>query len=273
MFFRFENRLSVSGMLVAETAVRVGGGKDTEVAAPDLPVIRDGAGNPFIPGSSLKGVVRAHMESILRGVDDKLACDPTNLDGVCFPRSAFAELAKGQRDEEKIAALVEEHSCLICAVFGSQLMASHITFRDAPAEAWFGQFQVRNGVAINRDSGKAEGKALYDFEVVPAGTHFRFCVTLENGSPWMRGLVSVALRALEEAAITVGGGRSRGLGLMRLTEVSHEFIASPTELLEHLDRGKESTSHGRTVSDDTIKQWIREFRQHVEVASNVQAAR
>jgi CRISPR-associated RAMP protein (TIGR02581 family) len=272
MFFRFENRLTITGRLVAETALRIGGGKDTEVAAPDLPVVRDGSGAPFIPGSSLKGVVRSYMESLVRGVSDSVACDPTNREKTCISREQFKELQqKYQKDEQQLALAVQDSSCLICSVFGSTVMSSHIAFSDAAAHDWYGQFQVRNGVAINRDSGKAEDRALYDFEVVPSGTGFAFKVVLENGNDWMRGMVAAAINLVKAGSLTVGGSRSRGLGSVSLRDLKFEFISSPTQLIEFLE-DPQSTLAGPWVEDDVIKEWVAAFREKLKESANVQTA-
>jgi len=60
----FENRLRITGELVAVTGVRVGMSAESAMpTATDLPVIKDANGRPFIPGSSLRGAVRAHINA------------------------------------------------------------------------------------------------------------------------------------------------------------------------------------------------------------------
>jgi CRISPR/Cas system CSM-associated protein Csm3 (group 7 of RAMP superfamily) len=66
----FENRLRITGELVAVTGVRVGMSAESAMpTATDLPVIKDANGRPFIPGSSLRGAVRAHIERIVRAFE------------------------------------------------------------------------------------------------------------------------------------------------------------------------------------------------------------
>lgn len=278
MFFRFENRLIVTGYLRAETAIRIGAGKDTEVAAPDLPVLRGSTGEPLIPGSSIKGVMRSYVESLLRGVaGEGAACDPTNLDQVCISRTRYKQLLQEfKRDEAQLAQQIEQHSCMVCRIFGSNYISSHVSFFDAPTEkqSWFGQFQVRNGVAINRDSGKAADRALYDFEVVPSGSRFEFRMSAENSTDWMRGIIVSAIRAMKDGHITVGGARSRGLGLVTLDDLQFQFINGAADLIEYLDNKSSSDQVDSGLTDEQMKPWIGAFRERLKgVAGNVQAAR
>ncbi|HEX3757831.1 MAG TPA: RAMP superfamily CRISPR-associated protein, partial [Kofleriaceae bacterium] len=78
-FHRLESRLRLTGSLITRTALRIGGGGG-DLDGADLPVIKDAAGCPFIPGASLKGALRSTVEALLRGVDrgqtEVCACDP-----------------------------------------------------------------------------------------------------------------------------------------------------------------------------------------------------
>jgi CRISPR/Cas system CSM-associated protein Csm3 (group 7 of RAMP superfamily) len=80
-----------------------------------------------------------------------------------------------------------------------------------------GQYQERNGVAIDRDTETVSGTKLYDFQVVPADTPFQFQAVMENATNWELGLLMVGLSQFEQGQIPLGGGRSRGLGMVELT--------------------------------------------------------
>ncbi len=77
----FTSRLHFRGRLAFESALRIGAQKSLAVDEPDLPVLRDGAGLPYIPGSSFKGALRSHVEAVARALqagpdvrDRNLAC-------------------------------------------------------------------------------------------------------------------------------------------------------------------------------------------------------
>jgi CRISPR-associated protein Csm3 len=61
-FWQFENRWLITATLRMKTALSVGSRASLLPAGSDLPVIKTPEGVPFIPGSSLKGVIRTYVE-------------------------------------------------------------------------------------------------------------------------------------------------------------------------------------------------------------------
>ncbi len=57
------SRYRITGRLVIDTALHIGGGHEASTIT-DSPVVRDVTGEPFIPGSSLKGAFRATVERL-----------------------------------------------------------------------------------------------------------------------------------------------------------------------------------------------------------------
>ena len=73
----FNSRLIFTANLVAQTGLRVGAaGQAAEPAAPDLPVMKDARERPFIPGSSLRGALRSHIERIVRTLEPQPGAGP-----------------------------------------------------------------------------------------------------------------------------------------------------------------------------------------------------
>ena len=62
MFDKFESRLSLKGEVETLTAIRIGAGRSNSPVGADLPVVRDVANFPYIPGSSFKGVLRPMLK-------------------------------------------------------------------------------------------------------------------------------------------------------------------------------------------------------------------
>ncbi len=245
----FQNRLVYSGVLVCETALRVGAGRSSEPIGTDLPVIKDTQGRPFIPGSSLKGVLRTRVESFVRAVHN----DPT---AACNPVGPETEWCI-RRPDDLSDRDIDEQSCLVCQIFGSPWLASKVQVRDAlMGDLWFGQYQVRDGVAINRDTQTAEDRLKYDYEVVPAQSRFDFKLIAENLTDAQVGMLCMGLRPFERGEIGVGGFRSRGLGTVRLQEVERKFFAVNRDDLDRLFRfldGDASPEVWETLSDDVIR--------------------
>jgi CRISPR-associated RAMP protein (TIGR02581 family) len=265
MFDTFQSRLTVAGYLVADSALRVGTGRVSAVAGTELPIIRDARGRPFIPGSSFKGALRGHLEALIRGrapqdADlDRFACDPT--DNECLDADQMQRLKNEYKDDDAgLAQAVAEKSCLICQTFGSPWLASPVRVRDLPVVAgeWFDQFDVRDGVAIDRDKGTV-AVGPYDYEVVPAGTRFELHIVAENLDGWQRGLLWLGLRALRRGDVALGGFTSRGLGWVRLEEPEAHLLEGGDALLELLG----GVDVGKQIDDEEAKPWVKAFHERL----------
>lgn len=234
-FDTLQSRLRFSGVLTARTGLRIGIGRDNDVAGRDLPVMRDASGRPFIPGASFKGALRAQLEAALRGLASdaeyqrtRLACFVLEREGRCIPDDTIKnwrkELARDAKTrpmiEQEVARRVLRDSCLICQTLGSTWLASHVAIRDLTVDPalWFGQFEVRQGVSLDRDTETAREGLLYNFETVPAGTRFLLEIEADNLLPWQQGLLLLGLAPFVRGEASLGGARSRGLGQVILTD-------------------------------------------------------
>lgn len=223
-FAALQNRLIVAGTLTARTALRIGAGRSQALSGSDLPVLRDVAGRPFIPGASLKGALRARAEALLVAAGQDVR-DFQGLEDAL--RDTIQPIITGAKKDSDKAQEIWSKSTLIDLTFGAPWVAGRLFVRDAPvlAESWFGQHEVRNGVGLNRDTETAEENILYNYEVTPAGTQFAFRLTLENAEDWQRGLVLLLLRPFERGEAAIGGFRSRGLGQVQLEQVTRRYVA------------------------------------------------
>jgi CRISPR-associated RAMP protein (TIGR02581 family) len=244
MFDIFKNRLELTGTLTTVTALKIGAGRSVEPADPDVPVIKDALGNPLIPGSSFKGALRSRLESFLRGIDSSFANDPSELSSSLWMNQvkAFKTASESIKDTKArdvrltndLIELTDKASML----FGSPWLAGKLQIRDLTVQPdnWFGQYQERDGVAIERDTETAADGRKYDFQVVPAGTIFDFKATGENLEEAELGLLMLGLTQFENEMIPLGGGRSRGLGVVRL-DLDEMIWVNPSgkdELLQYM---------------------------------------
>ena len=291
MFDKFTSRLELTGTLHLTTALRIGAGRALDPDVSDLPVVRDALGRPYIPGSSFKGVLRSHAERLLRAmaadptVALKLACNPLSNDnardkkgnaGPVFRRCIAPDelqILKQSKAADLDTQLIEQ-SCVACQVFGAQWLASSVQIRDLPVSEQFvykgrySSYEIRNGVAIDRDTETASAQALYNFEVVPAGVEFDFKVLIENAQPFQLGLFFLALRSFERGQQTLGGATSRGLGGVRLTWRGNFFVVSATEpspadrLKTIFDYLEDPVKNGTDIApgDGHVKEWVTALR-------------
>jgi CRISPR/Cas system CSM-associated protein Csm3 (group 7 of RAMP superfamily) len=291
MFDTFRNRLIVDGYLVAESGLRVGTGRSAELVGTELPVIRDNHDRPFIPGSSFKGALRSHLEAVARGMAPvgadlgHVACNLTEEDEQCvqsgriysmdpdweYPKDRLVldkpvgieDLRQGldASGEDRDLTFTERllaNTCLVCRTFGSPWQASPVRVRDllVMTDEWFGQFDVRDGVAIDRDKGTAADGKLYNYEVVPVGTRFELHIEAENLDEWQRGLLWLGLRALRNGDVALGGFTSRGLGWVKMEDLEAQLFEGAQALLG-LMSGAEA---GEPIGDAQAKSWVSAFR-------------
>ncbi|MEH2365874.1 type III CRISPR-associated RAMP protein Csx7 [Nostoc sp.] len=216
MFDIFKNRLEITGKLSTVTALRISAGRSTEPIGADLPVIKDSLEQPLIPGSSFKGALRSRLESFLRGIDISLAEDPASFTSPTR-NQIIKKLKEDYQDDAILTDKLLNQTDLISRLFGSPWIASKFQVQDLTVVVdTFGQYQERDGVAIDRDTETAAEGKLYDFQVVPSGTNFKLKIVVENAETWELGLLMIGLHQFESEQIPLGGGRSRGLGVVSL---------------------------------------------------------
>jgi CRISPR-associated RAMP protein (TIGR02581 family) len=228
---KFEGRIRLEGILTTRTGLHIGAGGSGDPLATDSPVVRNAGNNPFIPGSSLKGVIRSAAESLLRGVDagrkdrGKLwSCD--QIGGECCVshkeiegiRKKHERVVDGRTEvvEKLVAEEIWEASCPVCRIFGSMALASRVRFPDLPLLGSAPLTEIRNGVGIERDKELAAKGVLYDFEAVPPETKFGLTVIADNADDWEVGLVLFLFEELSNGSLAIGGKTSRGLGQVRI---------------------------------------------------------
>src|ERR671933_739872 len=251
MFDTFKNRLEITGKLTTVTALRISKGRSTEPIGSDLPVIKDALGRPLIPGSSFKGALRSRLESFLRGIvgsDRKRVANPAVNDEWSLTATELSEFkekilknVKQEEKEDRLNDFILSNTDLISHLFGSPWIASKFQVRDLTVQpdAWFGQYQERDGVAIDRDTETAADGKLYDYQVVPASTPFDFKAVVENARDWELGLLMIGLHQFETEQLPLGGGRSRGLGVVKLEIDNMRWVDvedHPEFLLEYLKK-------------------------------------
>jgi len=228
-FAVFENRTIIKGKLQLLTALHIGIGQSLEPIATDQPVVKDVLGNPYIPGSSFKGVLRSNGERIAATIYQGNG----SIVKPCFiteekQRSKNECISYKREFINMEPEKIWKQLCPVCQLFGSPHFASRITIKDLTVvnETWFDHFEMRNGVAIDRGTETASEGKLYDFEVVPAGVKFDMNITLENTRDVDLGLLYLALKDFELGKAFVGGNKTKGLGNVKLTYENIEEVDS-----------------------------------------------
>lgn len=210
MFKKLLNQIEIELAIEAQGPLLIKSGIEggADPSLPDMGFVRSG-GDPYLPGSSLKGVFRSYAEKIARTVGAR-CCSPFETD------EKSSDCFCGKRLGQKDGITAYKGSCLICRLFGSTSMASRIKFSDAyPVVGNHLQTETRTGVAIDRVLGSV-AHGPFDYEVVIKGI-FETTLHLRNFELWQLGVLGLVLRDLEEGLIPIGFGKSRGLGKVKAT--------------------------------------------------------
>lgn len=225
LYTTFVNKTIIKGELEAIDPIHIGSSarETLDPIEVDSPVLKDTAGNPIIPGSSIKGVIRSQFESIIRAVGGN-ACDiHNNNDEKCVSKSAAKSIRSRGLSDKETAQLLYDNSCTVCKLFGGHEFAGKLHFKDC---YYIGEkpciYENRDGVGIDRITGAASRSAKYDFEVVPKGTRFDFILIAENLDDEQKKYLELIVGMLQGKSITesdyisVGGKTTRGLGRIKL---------------------------------------------------------
>ena len=235
--------------------------KDKSVAASEVPdmkfilIHRNGRNEPYLPGGSLKGVMRSLAEKIARSLASPFGC--------CNPFWVYRD--EGPHDELSCSNKLEitsakrtltsyeiyRRSCPICKLFGNSALGSRFAITDAylPTNCSFSR-SYRDGVAIDRFTGGAKAGAKFRYEVLEHGSFVTY-IRIMNFELWQLGLVAYLLKDMTDKIIRIGFGKRRGLGKVRgevsSIDISYLGTSRPTwakgsESLELWSIGKQLNS-------------------------------
>ena len=255
------------------------------VSGPDMTPVRtyrNGNAEVYLPGSSLKGVFRSHIEKVIRTLNNGVVCNPfvrADLDNENNPLVCphYADVSCGnkfelRKDEDLSNEEVYLDSCPVCRLFGSTSFIGRVAISDAYlAEDSQQKTEQRDGVGIDRFTGGAASGAKFDLQVVSSGVEFQTNIYIRNFEVWQLGILMLIVTDLEDGLIRIGSGRSRGLGNIKATisEVSVNYLGiangRPTDevwglgkLLGNGSYGTDTTDHV-TIQHTPIEE-TREFR-------------
>lgn len=193
---------------------------------------RDARGWPFIPGSTLKGMVRENCEKLSRTLNFPEPADPHQIDLTI--QDSFYALDKLESPVDRI--------------FGNKYQSGNLFFRDACRDARLDtlppHYFVRNQsrTSVYRVLGTAREHHLFSSEyVVPMtlstmieGYHRKMTYLNEGDTPYEYCLLIAGIMSLER----LGGDKSTGSGKVRIQINSIEYNGislNKESVFEYLD--------------------------------------
>lgn len=219
------------GTLEVRTGLHIGAGKDTvEIGGIDNPVIKTPEGDPYVPGSSLKGKLRTLLEWAFGKVDPE-GGPWTNASDTEDPIVRIFGTSAGNRD-------------WIAGPTRLLLRDAHLdaAWRDRVLKEGRELTEAKTEVTIDRIAGKAaDGIGARQMERVPPGARFDFEAAFRiysfNDDDGARDRACLAwliqgLDLLEQDAL--GGSGSRGYGYIRFKNLTIQTAdAKPAQLDNH----------------------------------------
>lgn len=199
---------------------------------------KDGEEVIYLPGSSLKGVIRSHAERIARTVarsdkKNRFSCNPLGKSDKKDEDYSCNKHFEGKKDELKNnpdrGSIIYKESCFICKMFGNTALSSHIHITDAYPISNV-KIERRNGVAIDRIFGSV-AVGPFQYETATEGK-FEANISIKNFTIPQLGLLALVLRDIQEQRVPLGFAKSRGLGKIK-ANISYVNFSYPSgELLD-----------------------------------------
>jgi CRISPR/Cas system CSM-associated protein Csm3 (group 7 of RAMP superfamily) len=217
MHKRFVNHCTLELSIIPDGPILIKSGKEgADPTKPDMEFVEtyhQGGRTVYLPGSSLKGAIRAHAERIVRTIGSEQrdqqnhehlwAGNPLKLNDYDYLKDYL-----NTQDIYKWSSFTDQ-------MFGSTAIASRIRIEDAyPANRSQLKLEERNGVAIDRVFGSV-AVGPFNYQVCTAG-EFHTKIHLKNFTLAQLGLVGLVLRDLNDGWFGIGFAKSRGLGTVNI---------------------------------------------------------
>jgi CRISPR/Cas system CSM-associated protein Csm3 (group 7 of RAMP superfamily) len=219
---KISKRLKIKGKVTAQTALHVGGlGTDLTI---DLSLAVNGRNEIYIPGTSIAGAFRNWMWEQEQEQEQGFG----NVDQFW----GFQKEDKGH--------------------------ASFVMIEDAVVTLPEGAIaEVRDHVGIDRVWGAASDKTKFDREVFPRGSSFMLKMTVDITSRNESELPSIErlINALEQGELRLGAAKTRGLGRVKLSDVSwlEQDFSSFDGMIAVLNQSGQEYIPQATVMSDLLR--------------------
>lgn len=224
-------KLLIKGNITIKTPLIIGSkGKTNDV---DIVVVKDEKGNPYIPATSMAGVLRHYFYQNA----DVEEVDKTHL-------RYFWGADYFQNDDN------------ICQ---SALYISDLTLvNDA-------QIKVRDGVAINNELGIAQEKNKFDYEIVEPGAKFNLKMEItfrdEHQKDTFVKILAFLVQALKNSKIFIGAMTTKGFGRCILTNEQYYELdfCNKQDVIAWLSRNIDELKPSTLDVNNTFKMKNKEF--------------
>lgn len=204
-FSRLEIEYEFVATLINESPLSIGFGRSFESYS-DNPIVRLG-GKPYIPASSIKGVLRNEAEKYAR----TLSYDVCNI---FDETNGELELKKNKNDYTP---------CIICSIFGGPTIASSVYINNAILKSKEDRLveSIRK-VSISRVVGAQLSGRLYNLEYLIPYQEFDWSMKVINlnilEDSKKSNIIKYLINKMSKYGIAIGGRKSIGFGRVKIKE-------------------------------------------------------
>lgn len=216
---RYTYRHIVRMTVEAATPLAVGTGKGSDILT-DAPVAKDVNGLPYIPATSIAGVLRHAMGY----VDNKTDGNP------------FGYIDGADNDDSGHGSDIIFTDAVMVDKDGKALDGIQNIDWDDEFYRAFQDLPIRQHVRIN-DKGTAENNGKFDNEVVYKGTRFVFEIELVSDND-NDNHIEKAIEHLRYCTLRIGGGTRKGYGRLNVVKCQQASLnlAKPEDLEKYLKK-------------------------------------
>lgn len=232
MHKRFVNNCTIEFSIIPDGPILIQSGKEgADPTKPNMEFVEtyyQGGRSIYLPGSSLKGAIRAHAERIVRTVgQDKSGSKQPWANNPLTDDYKYLPDNKSGNEGDKVYQL----SSFTDQIFGNTSLASRFRIEDAyPVDKTQVKTEERNGVAIDRVFGSVISGGLFNYQVCTAG-EFKTKIHLKNFTLAQLGLIGLVLRDLNDGWFGLGFAKSRGMGTVQV-KLNKAVVQYPGCVLE-----------------------------------------
>lgn len=202
----------------------------------------DADGTPYLPGSSLRGTLRSRAERAVRTVVGRRLGNQGG-DGAAWDIDLARQ--KGQQFSGLRAYRESDVECLVSQIFGFSALGGRISFSDAvplQRDEFERRRKLLDHVALDRFTGGAASQRKFNSRPyhppLPAdqlgadeGGDLECEIELRDFEQWHLGMLLLLLRDLRNGLVTLGHGKNKGFGRVRLESVSLDVLTGKDGML------------------------------------------
>ncbi len=219
---RYKHRHIARLTVETATPLALGTGKGSDILT-DAPVAKDVNGLPYIPATSIAGVLRHAMGY----TEDKSDGNP------------FGYLGDKDKDSGHGSDIIFTDAVMVGKEGKALDGIQNIDWTD-DFYRYFQELPIRQHVRIN-DKGTAENNGKFDNEVVYKGTRFVFEIELMSDSDDKDSVgkhITDAINRLRDCTLRIGGGTRKGYGKLSIVDCRQASLdlSKPEELDKYLKK-------------------------------------